>query len=420
MRHFVAHVLTEAKLVRICTNLHEELVDTANVITQRLIGNHALGHSLTNGHFGQRLTMFLVGGGVQRQHSVTKSLELGVILVVGIKEIFNLGKWEFTHTQETRARRNFVTVCNTNLCTTKRQLVTVEIVQALESHKNALSKLRAKKTGVVTSRANLGLEHHVEVNGVRKIIASNGRFDLKLLEQSLQLLFRVCVSESLDMLKLLHLGNGSFRILHLSSHHILEKVISTVAIASLHITHHDISKALGVTRGVKNTEGRHGRAVDFKDVVFKNEMTTPFLLNAIHDGTTGWSIVIETGDTAIDFKCRSVEEAALHKIFKAFTFERLVFGLLSLFAELGFPKVELCNSGSDFLNSCTALLEIADAASLLIDERFKLLSCCHCRPCDSQQGRTHTRDKRKRGGSSKRKGRGRQRATHARPQTMKR
>lgn len=96
MGHFVVHVLTESKLVRVDTNFDQEEVNTANEVTKGLVINNTLCNSIANGHdsnLGAALKLYF--GGQKVQLDILDIVESRMVLVLWIDKVLNLGHSEF-------------------------------------------------------------------------------------------------------------------------------------------------------------------------------------------------------------------------------------------------------------------------------------------------------------------------------------
>jgi hypothetical protein len=97
MSHFVAHVLTESKLVRVDADLDQEEVDTAKEITESLVVNNTLCDSVADGHDGDfSAAIELDVGGQNVQLDIFNIIESRVVFVVGVDEVLNFSHSEFT------------------------------------------------------------------------------------------------------------------------------------------------------------------------------------------------------------------------------------------------------------------------------------------------------------------------------------
>jgi hypothetical protein len=97
MGHFVVHVLTESKLVRVDTNFDQEEVNTANEVTKGLVINNTLRNSIANGHDGNLgAALKLHFGGQKVQLDILDIVESRMVLVLWIDKVLNLGHSEFT------------------------------------------------------------------------------------------------------------------------------------------------------------------------------------------------------------------------------------------------------------------------------------------------------------------------------------
>lgn len=116
----------------------------------------------------------LVDSGEQWYLHVFHAAELGVGFVIRIHEMLNFSHSELTDSKETLLGVNFVTEAETDLGCCEGHAAVVEVEEAAEVYEDTLGCLGSEEAAGGTSGADLGLEHQVERDGLRKIVASLG------------------------------------------------------------------------------------------------------------------------------------------------------------------------------------------------------------------------------------------------------
>lgn len=97
-----------------------------------------------------------------------------MVLVVRVHEVLDLGHRELSHSQKALLRVDLVTETQTDLGSRERHFTVVIVKKSSKVDEDTLSGLWAEETSLCTSGTNLSLEHEVERNSLRQIIASLG------------------------------------------------------------------------------------------------------------------------------------------------------------------------------------------------------------------------------------------------------
>lgn len=158
--HLVASVLPESDTLSLYTILCQEQEGTSHEVSQSLVSNKSLRHCFL--HCDIRLNRAVALLAVCRpegQPQVLDHEEFGMVLVVGVYEVFDLCHLEFSHPQQSLPGMDLVSETKTDLSSSKRHLSIVEIVQSPVIEENTLSCFWPKVSLHVSSRTDLTRKH---------------------------------------------------------------------------------------------------------------------------------------------------------------------------------------------------------------------------------------------------------------------
>ena len=253
MGHLVRSMLSKPDALWPDSHILEELVSTSHEVSDGLVTNGALSHSVAHGEVvDHRHVLLLVLGGEKWEAVSSNQVELVMSLVQRINEVLDLSHLELSHSEETLLWPNLISKSNTQLSTCKWHLAVVELNKSPEVEEDTLSGLRTEVTLQLTSWSNLTREHEVESLSVREIIVRLRGLDANFFDTSIELLSCVVLAVLLMLLELGllllcqllvfgdDLGDG-----------LVNELVSPVALSSLGILDHEISELFNVTLKIK-------------------------------------------------------------------------------------------------------------------------------------------------------------------------
>jgi hypothetical protein len=243
-------MLAEADALSRDTNANEELIGSGHEIGKGFIVDDLGRNSFRQRQIFDNLSFYgkLVFGREKGQLHFSYAVELVVALVLGINEVLDLSHSELSDSQEPLLGMDFVTEAETDLSSGEWHAAVVEVNQSSKVDEDALSCFRPEETSLGSSGANLGLKHEIERQSFTKVVASVGSLNGEILNGgiNLSLAKRTSIVSDLKetiLLILLHvllLGHNLLNVL-------LNKLVSTVALARLQILDHEVSKLLHMT-----------------------------------------------------------------------------------------------------------------------------------------------------------------------------
>ncbi|KAI6766565.1 hypothetical protein HG531_011787 [Fusarium graminearum] len=269
MSHLVGHVLTEAQLVHVDTNLLQELVDASKEIAESLVVNETILNSLAN--------LDSLGLSLARKLSIT--VEGGSKRHLGLVELEELGKVE----------------------------------------ELALSSLGTEVTRVVAAGTDSGLEHEVEGNRLCRLGTGSRVSEVVLLDELAELGAAVVVDSGKNLLVLLDnsivkldsLGLGLlFLLLGAGFENGLDEVVGSENLAVLGVLAHPVGKLVDVTTGLENLVRSQDRTVNLEHILLEDEVFPPLVNDGRLERTTGRTIVEQTTNTAVDLEGGGIEHAS--------------------------------------------------------------------------------------------------------------
>jgi hypothetical protein len=343
MGHLVGHVLPEADLLGVDTNLEQELLDTGKEVSERLVVHQTGLDSLANlGRLDFGLARQLDVAVEELELNVLDLVEAGMLLAtLGVDIVLNLGHEELANTQQTGTRGDFVTERLADRGRGEGHLRLVELEQLVEVEELALGRLGAQVAGHVGRGTNRGLEHEVEGDGGLELAVGGRVLDVVLLHELAELLAVVVVDLGQDLLVLLDdgileldngnvldllllllgvlllsldlLATGLLVALEAGLENLLDQVVGAEDLASLGVLAHPVGELVDVAGCLEDLVGGQHGAVDLEHVLLEHEVLAPDIDNVVCEGAAGRAIVVETRDTAVDVEGGRVEKAALHR-----------------------------------------------------------------------------------------------------------
>lgn len=338
--HLVAHVLTEADLGLIDTDLLEEEVDASKEVAEGLVVDNLLLDSLANGHLGDSGLARELDVAVEKgELDVSDFMEPLVLLVAGgVNEVLDLGHQELADTEKTTAGGNLVTVRLANGGRGEGHVAGVVLEELGEVEELALGGLGAQVAGKVAAGTNGSLEHEVEGHGRLRLDTGVGVPHVVLLDELSELLAVVVVDLGEDLLVLLDDGvleldglgtlgllllalGVDLLLLHLLAasllialeaglENVLDEVVGAQNIAVLGVLAHPVGELVDVAGGLENIVGGQGGAVNLEHVLLEDEVLAPDVDDVGLKGAAGRAIVVEAGNTAVDVERGRKEHAA--------------------------------------------------------------------------------------------------------------
>ncbi|KUI60383.1 hypothetical protein VP1G_11257 [Cytospora mali] len=330
--HLVGHVLPEADLAHVRTNLLQEQVDTRQEVAQGLIVDDLAGDRVTDGHLPYRRLAGQLGVLVQQgQLNVGDLVESRVLLAtLRVDKVLDLGHQELAHSEQTSAGGNLVSVGLADGGGGEGHVLHVELEQLGEVQELTLGSLWPQVTSQLAGGANGSLEHEVEGHRCRGIL------QLELLDQLAELVTIVVVELGQDLLVLLHDGIIQLHglrldllllllgvllfLLHLQATCFLvtlqpclqdglDKVVGPQDLAVLGVLAHPVGELVDVTAGLEDLVGRQDAAVDLEHILLEDEVFPPRLDDVCLETAARRTVVEETGDTTVDLEGGGVEHA---------------------------------------------------------------------------------------------------------------
>mmetsp|Transcript_19878 Transcript_19878/g.42813 ORF Transcript_19878/g.42813 Transcript_19878/m.42813 type:complete len:279 (+) Transcript_19878:632-1468(+) len=125
--HFGCQVLSETQTLGIHTNLFHVQLCASHKVRQRLVVDEARFDRLATSHLFRLSRTQLVISAKQYQFLFGNRAKAGMILILGVDKMFNLGHAEFSHAQQTGPRGDFVAEPRTNLCRGKGRPASVQV-----------------------------------------------------------------------------------------------------------------------------------------------------------------------------------------------------------------------------------------------------------------------------------------------------
>ncbi|GKT46694.1 uncharacterized protein ColSpa_06875 [Colletotrichum spaethianum] len=336
--HLVLHVLAEADLGHVDTNLLQEEVDAGDEVAKRLVVDDLIAHGVANRHL---LDVRLAGElGVAVQQGELDGLDLveAVVLLaaLGVDKVLDLGHEELADSQEAGARGDLVAVGAANGGGGEGHLLHVEVEELGKVEELALGSLGAQVAGQVAAGANGGLEHEVEGDGGRGLDAGGRVLEVVLLNELAEFRAVVVVDLGQNLLVLLDDGvveldglslclslllllgvvlllnlfaAGLLVALEAGLEYVLDEVVGTQDVAVLGILAHPVGELVDVARGLEDLVRGQDGGVDLEHVLLEDEVLAPEVDDVSLQGAAGGAVVEEAGDAAVDLEGRREEQA---------------------------------------------------------------------------------------------------------------
>ena len=178
--------------------------------------NECLSESPTGNRQELAIALLMIAG-EQRQNQVSDLGKLGVVLVVGVAEMLDLGHGEFTDTKQASTRGNLITETGTHLSGSEGEAVAIVVEETAVVHEHALSSLGAEEALEIAFGADLGGEHEVEGEGVSEGVAGGQGNHFVLGKQFVELVGSEGVGLETDFLE--------FQALLLGQRHVLQELV---------------------------------------------------------------------------------------------------------------------------------------------------------------------------------------------------
>lgn len=336
--HLVSHVLTEAHLRQVDTDLLQEEVDSGQEVSQSLVVNKTLLNGLANRNLSGLSSARQLGIAVEENKlDILNLMESAVLLAtLGVDEVLNLGHEELTNSQQTGSGGNLVSVRLADRGGSERHGALVELQKLSKVEELTLGSLGTQVAGQVAAGTNGSLEHEVEGDGLGRKHASGRVLQVILLDQLAELGTVVVVDSGQNLLVLLHHGIveldglglgllllllGVVLLLHLLATSLLvtvearledglDEVVGSEDLAVLGVLAHPVGKLVDVATGLENLVGGQDGAVDLEHVLLEDKVLAP-LVNDVGLESTSWgAIVVETANTSVDLEGGGVEDTA--------------------------------------------------------------------------------------------------------------
>jgi hypothetical protein len=116
-----------------------------------------------------------------------------MIFAVWVNKVFNFGHGKLAYTQETLARRDFISKRFANGGAGKGHLVIVRFKQAFKVDKVGLGSFGAQVALELASGANFCVKHQIEQGGFSESVIRFGGSNVQLFDQSIQILSLVVI-----------------------------------------------------------------------------------------------------------------------------------------------------------------------------------------------------------------------------------
>lgn len=195
----------------------------------------------------------------------------------------------------------------------------------------------------LASGTDLSLEHEVELDRVREVVASFGSFDVEALDDGTKVVTNVIVNLSEHLFVLL--DDGVFQLDSLgldlflfalgssllllfcellglfvlaTSHFVtlesgfqggFDEVVSSEDVAGLEVLDHVVAEFIDMSRGLEDLVEGDAGALDLKHLFLDNKVLSPLCEDVGLERRARRSVVVESGYTIVDLKRRCVEEA---------------------------------------------------------------------------------------------------------------
>mmetsp|Transcript_109663 Transcript_109663/g.291264 ORF Transcript_109663/g.291264 Transcript_109663/m.291264 type:complete len:320 (+) Transcript_109663:1258-2217(+) len=251
----------------------------------------------------------------ERKRDALNILELGVGLVAGVHEVFDLGLGELPLAGQPRAGGDLVAEGLPHLRNAKRQTVGVLLATELVVEEDALGRLGSQVALQVAAGANGSREHEVELVGVAEVVARLRRLDLVLLEDRADLLLGVGVglvphSGELRALRLCEVGRLEFLL-----HDVLEELVRAEELGLVHhVLDHEVVEAVNVSRRLQHGVLHDASVLNLQQTLLNDKVLPPLPDDVVLHCTAGGAVGEEAGNTAVDVEGRPVEEAPLAEL----------------------------------------------------------------------------------------------------------
>ena len=356
MRHLVLQVLAEPKPLRVDPDLLEEGLRARDEVSERLIGDDALLHSLTDGHgegFLHRAELRVAAE--ERQHHVGHLRESRVVLLLGVHEVLNLSLRELSHAEETGARSDLVSEGLADLRGGEREFAAVVVEEIAEVDEDALRRLRSEVPLQRAGWANLRGKHEVEGVGGGEVVLGLRGLDGELGDGIAHLLRGELLEPREHVLELLALVRGDHGVGEHPLQVFLHQVVRPEAVLGDDVVDHEVGELLYVAGSLEHHLRSHGRALHLEHGLVEDEVLAPERLEVGLDGASGRAVVVEARDAAVDLERGDVEQPLLERAVHLgaellFRRGRLVarrHGSLDLGVELELELLELGDRGID-------------------------------------------------------------------------
>mmetsp|Transcript_163428 Transcript_163428/g.397212 ORF Transcript_163428/g.397212 Transcript_163428/m.397212 type:complete len:453 (-) Transcript_163428:337-1695(-) len=298
--HLGAEVLTEPETLVLDAHLHHETVRPAHEVSKRLVTDDTALHGLAKRDVERLAVAHLVVAREERWLQVSNRRELRVRLVTRVHKVLDLRHAELTHAQQTTARGNLVAVGQADLCASKRHSAAVVLEQAAEVDEDALRRLRAHVTGHAAAGADGRLEHQVEGERLREVVAGGGRLDLEPLKLRVELRGGEGVGLRMGLAAVLALRLREHRVLHLVLEEVLQQLVRAVALAGLHVLGHEVGEHGDVAGDVQHAVRRERRRLELQHGLLQDEPLLPQAQHVVLHTATRRTEVKQTGDAAVN------------------------------------------------------------------------------------------------------------------------
>ncbi|KAF3806253.1 putative glycine--tRNA ligase [Colletotrichum gloeosporioides] len=337
--HLIGHVLAEADLCHVDTDLGQEQVDAGEEVAEGLVVDDLVLDGVANLHLAHVGLARELGVAVEQGELDVLDLdEAGVLLAaLGVDKVLNLGHEELADSQQATSRGNLVSVGAADGGGGEGHLLHVEVEKLGKVEELALGGLGAQVALGVAGGADGGLEHEVEGDGRGGLLGGGRVPEVVLLDQLAELLAVVVVDLGQDLVVLLDEGvvelDGDGLLLPLGLllgvilfldllaagllvapeaglEHILDEVVGTQDIAVLGVLAHPVGELVNVAGGLEDFVGGQDGAVELEHVFLEDEVLAPEVDDVGLESAAGRAIVEQTSDAAVDLEGGGEEETA--------------------------------------------------------------------------------------------------------------
>jgi hypothetical protein len=315
VRHLRLEVLAEAEALGLDARALEEERRARHEVRERLVVDDARRDGLADRRGDHLAVPDLVVRGEEVEAEVLDGGELCVRLGLRVDEVLNLRHRELAHADEAAARGDLVALGGADLRDGHRHAAVVVVVEAAEVDEHALRRLGAEEARELPRRPDRRLEHEVEGEGGREVVARRGRLDAELREDAVERGGLVRVRLRRDLAELLAALRAE-RLVRLDEvlDEVLEELVRALALARLRVLHHEVLELVDVARGLEDGLGRERRALDLEHRVLEDEVLAPEREEVVLERRARRALVLEARDAAVDLKGGDDEHAAEERL----------------------------------------------------------------------------------------------------------